>query len=131
MSGVSPGGVAENGTRTGKESFDCLFMSLVFPNLPSCLPWLASGLVPDGQRYYEGSESSAERIKSLHAAEVSLFISIELPNIPPLTTLLPFRSPRFSTLRFDSPCEPPHRPPIAFSADLWSSSGRLMRSGVR
>ena len=63
MSGVSPGGVAENGTRTGKESFDCLFMSLVFPNLPSCLPWLTSGLVPDGQRYYEGSESSAERIK--------------------------------------------------------------------
>jgi hypothetical protein len=99
MSGVSPAGVAENGTRAGKESFDRLFMSLVFPNLPSCLPWLASGLVPDGQRYYEGSESSAERIKSLHAAEVSLLISIELPNIPSLTTLLPFRSPRFSTLQ--------------------------------
>ncbi len=100
MSGVSPVGIAENGTRSGKVSCDLLFMSLVFPNLLSCLPSLASGLVPDGQHYYEGSESSAERIIGLHAAEASLLISIELPNIPSLTTLLPFRSPRFNTLRF-------------------------------
>ena len=59
MSGVSPVGVAENGTRTGKASFDLLFMGLVFPNLPSCLPSLAVGLVPTGQHYYEGSDSSA------------------------------------------------------------------------
>ena len=35
----------------------------------------------------------------LHAAEVSLFISIELPDIPSLTTLLPFRDARFISLR--------------------------------
>ena len=59
MSGVSPVGVAENGTRTGKGSFDLLFMWVVFPNLLSCLPSLASGLVPEDQHYYEGSDSSA------------------------------------------------------------------------
>lgn len=75
-------------------------MCLVITNLPSCLPSLAAGLVPAGQHYYEGSDSSAERISSLHAAEVSLLISIELLNIPSLTTLLPFHSPRFNTLRF-------------------------------
>jgi len=32
------------------------------------------------------------------AAEVSLLISIELPNIPSPTTLLPFHSPQFDTL---------------------------------
>jgi len=98
MSGVSPGGIAENGTRSGKASFELLFMCVVFPNLLSCLPSLAEGLVPPGQHYYEGSESSAERIAGLHVAEASLLISIELPNIPSLTTLLPFRSPRFVTL---------------------------------
>ncbi len=56
MSGVSPGGVAENGTRSGKRSFDLLFMSLVFSNLLPCLPSLATGLVPVGRHYYEGSE---------------------------------------------------------------------------
>ena len=56
MSGVSPGGVAENGTRSGKASCDLLFMGLDFLNLPSCLPSLATGLVPAGQHYYEGSE---------------------------------------------------------------------------
>lgn len=55
MSGVSPGGVAENGTRSGKGSCDCLFMRVVFPNLLPCLPSLATGLVPAGQHYYEGS----------------------------------------------------------------------------
>ena len=100
MSGVSPVGIAENGTRSGKVSFDLLFMRWVVPNLLSCLPSLAVGLVPTGQHYYEGSESSAERIIGLHAAEASLLISIELPNIPSPTTLLPFRSPRFDTLPF-------------------------------
>lgn len=98
MSGVSPAGVAENGTRTGKESFDCLCMCVVFPNLLSCLPSLVSVLVTDGQHYYEGSDSSAERVKGLHAAEVSLIIACEFPNIPSQTTLLPFHSPRFNTL---------------------------------
>ncbi len=75
-------------------------MRLVIPNLLPCLPSLAEGLVPPGQHYYEGSESSAERILGLHAAEASLLFSIGLPNIPSPTTLLPFRSPRFDTLRF-------------------------------
>ena len=65
MSGVSPGGVAENGTRSGKESFDLLFMVWGFTNLLPCLPSLAEGLVPTGQHYYEGSESSAERVTGL------------------------------------------------------------------
>ena len=65
-----------------------------------CLPSLAAGLVPAGHHYYEGSESSAERVvyRLCGTAEVSLLISIELPNIPSPTTLLPFRSPRFDTL---------------------------------
>ena len=80
-----------NGTLSGKRSFDLLFMCWVFPNLLPCLPSLAVGLVPGGHHYYEGSESSAERIIGLHAAEASLLISIELLNIPSPTTLLPFR----------------------------------------
>ena len=100
-------------------------MCVVFPNLPSCLPSLATGLVPAGQHYDEGSDSSAERVTGLHAAEVSLLISIELPNIPSLTTLLPFRSPRFNTLPFHSPCEPPHRPAESTAARNWASSGTL------
>jgi len=131
MSGVSPVGIAENGTRSGKVSFDLLFMRLVVPNLLPCLPSLASGLVPDGQHYYGGSESSAERIKRLHAAEVSLLISIELQNIPSPTTLLPFRSPRFVTLpgsvtvRAVSPTVRRGR------QTLPSQLGRCARSGVR
>ena len=39
-------------------------MCLVFTNLPSYLPWLASGLVPDGQRYYGGSDSWACLLRS-------------------------------------------------------------------
>jgi hypothetical protein len=54
MSGVSPAGVAENGTLSGKACL--LVMRLVFSNLPSCLPSLAAGLVPTGHHYYEGSE---------------------------------------------------------------------------
>ena len=53
--------------------------------------------------------------QGLHAAEVSLFISIELPNIPSPTTLLPFHDARFRTSRFGYRrrrrtilrCEPP------------------------
>ena len=65
MSGVSPGGVAANGTRSGKEAFAGLLMRLVIPNLPHCLPSLATGLVPVGQHSYEGSDSSAERTTGL------------------------------------------------------------------
>ena len=110
MSGVSPVGVAANGTRSGNESCDLVFMRLVFSNLLPCLPSLAAGLVPVGQRSYEGSDSSAERVTGLHAAEVSLLISIELPNIPSPSTLLPFRDARFSSLRFLSPSSPTHDP---------------------
>jgi hypothetical protein len=65
MSGVSPGGIAENGTRSGKASCDWLFMCWVFPNLLPCLPSLAAGLVPVGPHYDEGSDSSAERVWGL------------------------------------------------------------------
>ena len=65
MSGVSALGVAANGTRSGKGSFDLLFMVLVFPNLLSCPPSLAAGLVPAGRHYYEGSDSSAGRVTGL------------------------------------------------------------------
>jgi hypothetical protein len=54
MSSGSPGGIAENGTLSGKASL--LVMRLVFPNLPSCLPSLVAGLVPAGHRYYGGSD---------------------------------------------------------------------------
>jgi len=65
------------------------------------------------------------------AAEVSLLISIELPSIPSLITLLPFRSPQFDTLpgsvtvRAVSPTVRSER------TDLGSSLGRCVRSGVR
>ena len=65
MSGVSPGGIAENGTRSGKGAFACLVMYLVFPNLLPCLPSLAAGLGPAGHHYYEGSDSSVERVSGL------------------------------------------------------------------
>jgi len=48
------------------------------------------------------------------AAEVSLFISIELLNIPPPGTLLPFHDARFNTLQFSSPSSPPHHPAESF-----------------
>ena len=54
ISGASPVGVAENGTLVGEASL--LVMCLVFSNLPSYLPSLATGLVPAGHHYYEGSE---------------------------------------------------------------------------
>lgn len=65
MSGGSAVGLAVNGTRPGKESCDCLFMCLVIPNLLPYLPSLATGLVPEGQHYYGGSDSSAERVTGL------------------------------------------------------------------
>jgi len=58
---------------------------MIFSHPLSCLPSLTPGLVPGGQHYYEGSESSAIASKSA-AAEVSLLISVELLNIPSPTT---------------------------------------------
>ena len=46
--------------------------------------------------------------------EVSLFISIELLNIPSPGTLLPFHDARFNTLQFSSPSSSPHRPAESF-----------------
>jgi len=131
MSGVSPVGLAENGTRSGKGSFDLLFMCWVFPNLPSCLPWLATGLVPAGHHYYEGSESSTR------ASKVCTLLR------SPCLSRLNFRTfrlqqhychfARLSLTRYlvRLPCEPHHRPPAWKLADLGSSSGRCVMSGVR
>jgi hypothetical protein len=65
-------------------------------------------------------------------AEVSLLISIELPNIPSPTTLLPFRSPQFDTLP-GSVTVRAVSPTVRFGrTDLSRSSlGRCVRSGVR
>ena len=71
---------------------------MVFSHPLSYLPSLVPGLVPDGQHYYEGSDSSAEHPEGLPLAEVSLLISIELLNIPSPTTALPFHLPQFDTL---------------------------------
>jgi hypothetical protein len=110
MSGGSPVGVAANGTRSGKRSCDLTFMRLAFSNLLPCLPSLAAGLVPAGHHYYEGSDSSTERVLGLRAVEVSLLISIELPNIPSPNTLLPFRDARFNRYGLFSPSSPPRDP---------------------
>lgn len=50
MSGVSPVGVAANGTRSGNESCDLVFMRLVFSNLLPCLPLLATDFPPVATR---------------------------------------------------------------------------------
>lgn len=76
MPGVSPDGVAENGTRSGKASFDVLFMRLIFSNLLPCLPSLAAGLVPAGQHYYEGSDFCQPLPQMSPTTVVSLSLSI-------------------------------------------------------
>jgi hypothetical protein len=98
MSGVSPGGVAENGTRSGKESFDLLFMVWSFriylpASLGSRRVWFPPVVTTTKAL---NSQLSASQVCG--AAETSLLISVELPNIPSPTTLLPFRSPQFDTL---------------------------------
>ena len=137
MVGVSPGGLAENGTLSGNGSLEFCFMRLIFPNPLSYLPSLATGLVPVGHHYYEGSDfrqrpqriSPTTDISFPHPARsqtggawnlklsgvprhyfffdgfsvvciwrISLLISMDLPSIPSPTTLLPFLSPRFTTL---------------------------------
>lgn len=80
--------------------FRLSFMRVVFPNLLPCLPSLASGLVPAGHHYYEALNPQLRASQVCGTAEVSPLISIELPNIPSPTTILPFRSPQFGTLRF-------------------------------
>jgi hypothetical protein len=50
MSGVSPVGIAANGTRSGNESCDLVFMRLVFSNLLPCLPLLATDFPPVATR---------------------------------------------------------------------------------
>jgi hypothetical protein len=103
---------------------------MVVSHPPSCLPSLATGLVPVGQHYYEGSDSLAEH-RSLLLTRVSLLIAIEFPIIPSPTTTWPFHDARFGTLRFD------HRrrrctalryhPPLGVEPRL----GRKVQSGVR
>ena len=98
MSGVSPGGVAENGTRSGKASFDLLFMVWSFriylpASLGSRRVWF-----PPVVTTTEALTPQLSASQVCGTAEVSLLISIELPNIPSPTTLLPFRSPQFDTL---------------------------------
>jgi len=145
-------------------------MCLVFPNLPSCLPSLAAGLVPVGRHYYEGSEfcqplhritpttvisfslqpgrwseqpgtgikrrssSLLVTIDSQHSDiwQTSLLISIELLNIPSLTTLLPFRHARLSTLpsSFIVAAAAPTTEGDSVERTC-SSSGRCVRSKVR
>jgi len=46
MSGIAPGGAAENGARSGKASCDLLLMWLAFPSLLPCLSSLAMGIGP-------------------------------------------------------------------------------------
>ena len=131
MSGVSPGGVAENGTRSGKESFDLLFMvwssRIYFPaSLRSRRVWF-----PPVITTMKALNPQLSASQVCGTAEVSLLISIELPNIPSPTTLLPFRSPQFDTLpgsvtvRAVSPTVRPG------GQTFPSSLGRCVRSGVR
>jgi len=133
MSGVSPGGVAENGTRSGKESFDLLFMVLVFTNLLPCLPLLAAGLVPVGHHYYEGSDSSTERITGLRRCwglPAYLDWTSEPTNLRSVPGLQQHycHFARLSLTRYlvRLPCEPSHRPSAAADrlsrhrwADAW------------
>lgn len=139
MSGVSPVGIAANGTRSGKRSFFrafgsgdvSLFMSLVFPNLPSYLPSLAPGLVPVGHHYYEGSVPYA------CASWVCT------PRRAPCLSRLNFRTFRlqppychFACLGLAryrySPCKPPSPTASEYaSRPCESSMGRFMRSEVR
>ena len=71
----------------------------------------------------------SSRVKGLHTAEASLLVSIELLNIPSLITL-PFRSPRFNTLPFQTPCEASPTYGINRRSEL-SLVWDVVRSGVR
>ena len=145
-------------------------MCLVFPNLLSCLPSLAAGLVPAGRHYYEGSEfcqppqriapttvvsfstrpgrwseEPGTEIKRRSSSllltidsprsviwQTSLLISIELLNIPSLTTLLPFHHARFNTLPSSFIVAAAAPTTEGDSEELIrSSSGRCVRSRVR
>ena len=75
-------------------------MCLVLTNLPSYLPWLASGLVPDGQRYYGGSDFCQELQRISPTIEVSLPLRPDRWSREPGTFVLAFLT-RFLTI--DSP----------------------------
>ena len=74
-------------------------------------------------------QRSASQVRG--TAEVSLLISIELPNIPSPTTLLPFRDARFRTLHFLTVAAA--APPCGFfpPPGVGPRLGRVVRSGVR
>jgi hypothetical protein len=124
MSGVSPGGVAENGTRSGKESFDLLFMGwasrIYFPtSLRSRRVWFPpvnttmKALTP--QR-----SASAARLRSPCLSRLN-FRTFRLQ--PPYCHFTRLSLTRYL---FRSPCESSHRPPTWMPADLSrSSTGRL------
>lgn len=131
MSGVSPGGVAENGTRSGKESFDLLFMVLVsriyFPaSLRSQRVWFPlvnttmKALTPQPLRH-----RSAARLRSPCLSRLN-FRTFRLQ--PPYCHFARLGLPRY---RVQSPCEPSHRPSARGGQTLSSSLGRCVRSGVR
>ena len=132
MSGVSPGGVAENGTRSGKESVDLLFMVWNSSNLPPCLPSLAVGLVPPVSTTMKALTPQRSASQVCGTAEVSLLISIELPNIPSPTTLRPFRDARFSP-RYSFGHRRRRRtiPAAGAATRSWATSWIIVRSEVR
>jgi hypothetical protein len=139
MSGVSPVGIAANGTRSGKRSFFralcsgvvSLFIGLVFPNLPSYLPSLAPGLVPSGQHYYEGSDSSAcaSEVCTLRRSPCLSRLNFSAFRLqPPYCHFACLGLVRYHY----SPCKPPSPTASGYaSRPCESSLGRFMRSEVR
>ena len=125
MSGVSPVGIAENGTRSGKVYLHWLFVRLVIPNLPSCLPSLAEGLVPAGQHYYEGSESSARASQVCTPLRPPCLSRLNLRTFRLQQPYCHFARLGLTRYRFHSPCEPPRRPAESTAARSWASSGTL------
>jgi hypothetical protein len=139
MSGVSPGGIAVNGTRSGKGSCGrtvgssafSLFMSLISPNLPSCPPSLATGLVPIGQHYYEGSDSSARAswVCTLRRSPCLSRLNFRAFRLQP--PYCHFADLGFARYRVISPCQPPSPTASGMPADHSVFVGRFVRSEVR
>ena len=125
MSGVSPVGIAENGTRPGKASFDLLSMCLVFRiYFPASLRsrWVWFPPVNTTMKALNPQLSASQVCALLRPPCLSRLNFQAFRLQPPYCHFARLGLTRY---RFQSPCEPPHRPTESTAARSWASSGTL------